>query len=53
MSGRDRAALCTVGRKHTRVTGEVDPGFRHQGNDWRDEIERFEHHMRGAVTVGG
>lgn len=51
LTGRDLNALCAVGREHTMIPSEVDPGFGEQCREAGDEIERFEHHMGGAVTV--
>ncbi len=32
-------------------TGQVDSGFRHQGNETGDEVQRLENDVRRAIAV--
>ena len=35
------------------ITGEIDPGPWHQGDQSGDETQRLENHMGGAVGIRG
>ncbi len=46
-------SLAAVGGEDVAVSAEIDSGPGHQSGQPRDEVQRLEDDMGGAVTVGG
>jgi len=49
----DLRAPAAVGGEHAMEAGEVDPRPGNERGEPRDEIQRLEDHVCGAVTIGG
>ncbi len=47
---RYQRPILAVGGKYTVITGEIDPGPGHQGDQPGDEVQRLENHVGGAVV---
>ena len=45
-------SMFTIGCKNAVEPGQVDPGLRHQGGQFGDEIQGLEYDMGGSVAVG-
>ena len=45
----DLCPVFEVGCEHAMKAGQVKPWTRHQGRQSRDEVQRLQHHMGGAV----
>lgn len=46
-----QGTMFAFGREHTMEPGKIDSGPGHQRGHARNEIQRLEHHMRGACPV--
>ena len=46
-----QGTMFAIGREHTMEPGKVDSGPGHQRGQAGNEIQRLEHHMRGAIPV--